>query len=118
MGRAGVSRDELEALVAEYRHVRTLHGHARTGGRVRRHLQRRLARLEERFERLLDEAAAELELRRAWLEHLRNGAPAPSGPSGPAPPLAFRGRSETGSLVEVRERSDGDYDERRRARIP
>lgn len=109
MRRAEVGRDELEALVAEYRHVRAQHGKARAGGRVRRHLERRLVRVDDRFEHLLTEVSADVEVRRAWLEHLRSGAPAPAEPPAAALPLLFRGRSATGSLVEVRERPDGDY---------
>lgn len=110
MRRAEVTRDELEALVTEYRHVRVEHARAHRGGRVRRRLDRRLVQVDARFERLLREAVADAEVRRAWLEHLRNGAPAPAEPSAAAPPLVFRGRSETGSLVEVRQRPEGDYD--------
>lgn len=105
-----VDRDELEALVAEYRRVRTAHRGAREGGRVRRHLERSLAQIEQRFERLLTESSASPELRRAWLEHLQNQAPEPVEPSKHALPLGFKGLSENGSVVELRARSDGDYD--------
>ena len=87
MRRAEVTRDELEALVTEYRHVRVEHARAHRGGRVRRRLDRRLVQVDARFERLLREAVADAEVRRAWLEHLRNGAPAPAEPSAAAPPL-------------------------------
>ena len=109
MSRSETARDELEALVAEYRHVREAHRGARAGGHTRRHLERRLARVERRFEQLLAERVADDELRRAWLEHLHNQAARPAAPARPLP-LAFRGRSAMGSVVELRGRPDGDLD--------
>ena len=57
--------------------------------------------MRRRFDRVLEEWVPEEELRTAWLEHLHNRAPLPSGP--PAiRPLAFRGVTDAGSVVEVR----------------
>lgn len=105
----GASRDELEAIVAEHRHLLEEHRRAHADGRVRRHMETRLHELEARFGQLLDEWVPGEELRRAWRAHLHQGAPAPTEPA-PARPLVFRGAAESGSLVEVRERPDGDYD--------
>ena len=108
-GTSPVAHDELEAIVAEYRHLLEEHGRAHAEGRVRRHMDARLGELESRFEQLLGEWAPGEELRGAWLAHLHRGAPAPAQPA-PARPLVFRGVAETGSLVEIRERADGDYE--------
>ncbi len=104
-----VSRDELEAIVSEHRHLLEEHRRAHADGTVRRHMEARLHELEQRFDQLLDEWAPDEELREAWAAHLRHGAPAPALPA-PARPLVFRGRAETGSVVEIRKRTDGDYD--------
>ncbi len=108
-GPSPASRDELEAIAGEYRHLLEEHRRAHAEGRVRRHQEARLQELELRFERLLDEWAPGAELRGAWQAHLHDGAPAPAQPA-PERPLVFRGIAETGSLVEIRERADGDYE--------
>jgi len=59
----------------------------------------------ERFDRLLEEWVPEEELRRAWRDCLHNRRPQPSGPP-PIQPLVFQGRTEAGSLVEVRGRGE------------
>ena len=104
-----VSRDELEAIVGEYHHLREEHRRAQAAGRVRRHMETRLRQLETRFERILDNWAPDEELRASWHAHLHRDAPEPAQPTSPRP-LVFRGRAETGSVVEIRERADGDYD--------
>lgn len=104
-----ISRDELEQVVHEYHHVQEEHRHARPGGRVRRHLHERMTELATRFDRLLVEAVADEQERRRWHEHLFHGAAEPSAPQA-APPLLFRGRSETGSTLEILERADGTLD--------
>jgi len=104
-----ISRDELEELVHEYHHVQEEHRHARPGSRVRRHLHQRMTELATRFERLLAEAVADEQERRRWHEHLHHGAAEPSAPQA-APPLLFRGRSGTGSTLEILERADGTLD--------
>lgn len=65
--------------------------------------------LASRFERLLVEAVADERARRRWREHLHHRAPEPLAPESP-PPLLFRGRSESGSRVEIVERADGTLD--------
>ena len=103
------SRDELEALVAEYHHLLEEHRRASAEGRVRRHMEARLHELGLRFDRLVAEWAPDEDLQAAWRTHLHKGAPAPAEPA-PARPLVFRGAAETGSVVEIRDRPDGDYD--------
>jgi hypothetical protein len=55
----------------------------------------------ERFDRLLEEWVPDEDLQEQWWAYLRNHAPEPDGP--PAiEPLAFEGRTDAGSIVEVR----------------
>jgi hypothetical protein len=104
------ARQELEATVAEYHHVQSEHRKAGEEGTVRRRLRSRLARLESHFERLLEESVGDDEVRTAWRRRLHEGAAAPAEPRPPEPPLLFRGRSAAGSVVEIRQRADGDCD--------
>ncbi len=106
---SAIGRDELEGLVAEYRRVQEEHRRTGTGSRVRRHLDVRLAELASRFERLLEEAVADRLEQEGWRAHLYQGAPEPAEPAVP-PPLRFRGRSEVGSVLEIRDRTDGALD--------
>lgn len=106
--KAGASREELELLVAEYRHLRSEHRRAGPEGSARRHLRARLAELERAFERLLEEWVPAEAARQGWLAHLHHDAPAPDEPAPSLRPLVFRGRSAAGSVVEVRERPGGD----------
>ena len=108
--RTAPSRRELELLVAEYRHLRSEHERAGRSGRVRRHLQDRLLELSGRLDRLLEVWVAEEETREAWRAHLHHGDRAPAEPGESLPMLVFRGRSQAGSMAEVRERPDGDCD--------
>jgi hypothetical protein len=70
----------------------------------------RLARLEAHVERLLEEFVADEAARAGWRRRLHEGSPAPEEPPTLAPALLFRGRSGAGSLLEVRQRPDGDCD--------
>jgi hypothetical protein len=95
-------REQLEALVAHYRHLQNEHHRAPVDSAPRRRIEEKLLDVRSRFERVLDEWVPEEELRRAWWEHLHNRAPEPDGPS-EIRPLVFAGRSEvTGSIVEIR----------------
>jgi hypothetical protein len=98
----GFPRHELlEALARHYHHLQNEHKRTSPGSGVRRRIEDRLLEVRERFDRLLDEWVPEGELREAWREHVHNRSPTPAGP--PAiRPLAFKGRSEAGSIVEVR----------------
>jgi len=104
------AREELEAMVAEYQHVRSEHRRAGREGSIRRHLLARLGRLEARFERLLTESVADEGARDSWRRRFHAGSPAPTEPRPPEPPLLFKGRSASGSMAEVRQRHDGDCD--------
>jgi hypothetical protein len=54
---------------------------------------------------VLAEWVPEEELREQWQQHLHYRAPEPAGPPG-IRPLVFRGVSEAGSVVEVRDRGE------------
>jgi hypothetical protein len=99
-------REELEALSRHYHHLQVEHQNASPGSSVRRHLEDKLLRVRERFDRVLEEWLPEEELREAWRAYLDHHGPEPEGP--PAiEPVVFRGRSEvTGSIVEIRGSGD------------
>ena len=99
-------REELEALTRHYHHLQVEHQNASPGSSVRRHLEDKLLRVRERFDRVLGEWVPEEELREAWRAYLDHHGPEPDGP--PAiEPVVFRGRSEvTGSIVEIRGSGD------------
>jgi len=106
---SSVSRDELEVIVREFRHLLEEHRRAGHESSVRRHMESRLHELELRFGQLLDEWAPDGEVRAAWQAHFHAEAPEPSLPAA-SRRLVFRGVAETGSVVEIRARADGDYD--------
>jgi hypothetical protein len=107
--RSPVSREELEVLVRGYHHLLEEHRRARAESRIRRHMETRLRELELRFEELLDEWVTDEEPQAEWRAHLHGDAPEPSRPV-PGRPLLFRGRGETGSVVEIRREANGDSD--------
>src|SRR5437868_7090770 len=98
-------REELEALVHYYYHLRNERKRAAPESSVRRRLEDRMFDVRERFDRLLEEWVPEEELREEWRAHIENRGPAPPGP--PAiRPLAFLGVSDASSVVEVRGKDD------------
>lgn len=74
----------------------------------RRRLGESLLEAERDLERLLEEWLTDQATRAAWRAHLYGEGPEPAEPVGKSP-LVFRGRSASGSVVEVRERPDGDF---------
>jgi hypothetical protein len=99
-------REELDALARHYHHLQVEHQNAQPESSPRRHLEDKLLRVRERFDRILEEWVPEEELRAAWRAYLDHHGPEPDGP--PAiEPVVFRGRSEvTGSIVELRGKED------------
>jgi hypothetical protein len=99
-------REELDALVHHYYHLRNEHERSQPESSMRRRLEDELLEVRERFERLLEEWVPNPELQEAWREHIRNRGPVPPEP--PAiRPLVFQGRSEvSSSIVEVRRKGD------------
>lgn len=106
---APVSREELEVLVHGFHHLREEHQRARAESRVRRHMEAQLQELELRFDELLDEWVPDEELRAEWRAHLHGDLPEPSQPAWTRP-LVFRGRAESGPVLEIRRRANGDCD--------
>jgi protein required for attachment to host cells len=99
----------LRRLGDEYRHVEQEH-HREPSSReaVRHRLANRMRELEDQFERILAEWTADDALRESWRAFLRGRGPAPDGPEVAPPPL-FKGRTDAGTLVEIRPVRDG-YD--------
>ena len=98
-------REELDALAHHYHHLRNEHERARPESAVRRELEDRLLEVRDRLDRLLEEWVPDEELRDEWRAYLHNRRPEPSGP--PAiRPLVFQGRSDAGSIVEIRRKGD------------
>lgn len=95
-------REELDALVHRYYHLRNEHERSQPESAMRRRLEDELLEVRERFDRLVEEWVPHPELQEAWRQHIRNRGPMPEEP--PAiRPLVFQGRSEVaGSTVEVR----------------
>jgi hypothetical protein len=104
-------REELQALVHHYRHLQNEHHRAPVESSLRRRIEERLLDVRERVDRLLEEWIEDEDLRNAWREHLHNRAPEPDGPEA-IRPLVFRGVTEAGSDVEVREKSGDELEVR------
>jgi hypothetical protein len=99
-------REELQALVHRYRHLKNEHNRAAPESSVRRRIEDELLDVRERFDRLLVEWIPDDELRSEWRAHIDNREPEPQSP-GSSEPLVFAGRSEvSGSIVEIRGRPD------------
>jgi hypothetical protein len=96
-----ISCRELDLLSHEALHVQTALA-GMTAESIRRHLSARLHELENRFERALVEQVPDEQIRRSWREHLQGKGPAPREPR-PLSMLIFRGRSDAGAEVVVRQ---------------
>jgi protein required for attachment to host cells len=97
----------LRRLGDEYRHVEQEH-HREPASReaVRHRLANRMRELEHQFERILAGWTADEALGESWRAFLRRRGPAPEGAEVAQPPL-FKGRSDAGTLVEIRPVHDG-----------
>ena len=101
--------DLLRKLGDAYRHVEQEHSREPPSrGATRNRLAVEMRELEAHFERILGEWTTDDTLREAWREFLRGRAPAPDEPRVTLPPL-FKGRTDAGSLVDIRRAPDG-YD--------
>jgi hypothetical protein len=100
-------REELEAIVRHYHHVESEHERAHPEGAVRRRLELRLHDDRERFEHLLAAYVPDEDLRREWRDFLHHRGGEPSGPA-PIRPVVFKGRSDAGSVIEVRSEASGE----------
>jgi hypothetical protein len=98
-------REELDTLAHHYHHLQNEHERARPESAVRRVLEDRLLEVRDRLDRVLEEWVSDEELRNEWRAYLHNHRSDPSGP--PAiRPLAFQGRSDAGSIAEIRRKDD------------
>lgn len=100
-------REELQALARHYHQLEGEHEATHPDSSARRHLEHRLSHQRERFERVLAECVAQESVRRQWLEYLHHRRGEPSGPP-PVSPVVFKGRSEAGSILEVRGDQKGE----------
>lgn len=97
---------KLRELADEFHHIKTDLRNEGVEGGVRRRETEKMHAVERRFERLLNHWIQDPAQREQWLGFLHGGVPAPAARSWPAP-LLFKGRSEDGSTVEIREGNDG-----------
>ena len=90
----------------EYRQLHEAHRRASPDGKTRHGLETRLEQLRVRFERLLEEAAVSETERRRWRDELQHAAAAtPAIPD--VRPLLFRGRTESGTELELTANATG-----------
>jgi hypothetical protein len=108
MSAGAADRTRFADLIEQHRHLRAEHRAAGVDGRVRRHLERRLAESESRIEGWLAILVGDEDERRRWRDHLHHGAPAPPLPPAPTP-VVFRGVTADGTQVEALELETGEH---------
>ena len=97
--------EEFDALARQYHHLHNEVERSDPESSTRRKLQDRLSEVRERFDRLLEEWVSDEELKQEWRDYLHTRVPEPDGPP-PIEPLVFQGRTDAGSIVEVRGSKD------------
>lgn len=103
-----VPEEELRKIVREYRHTRDEHTREGESGSWRRRQRAQLSDLETRFEQILSHWFPDESIRAQWREHLFRAATEP--PPVHEVPRLYRGRSETGSIMEVFETEAGEWE--------
>lgn len=103
-----VPEDELRRIASEYRHIQGEHEREGESGSWRRRQKAQLSDLETRFEHILGHWFRDEATRAQWREHLYRAAPEPA-PVHDVPRL-YRGRSESGSVVDVFETPTGEWE--------
>jgi hypothetical protein len=103
-----VPEHELRRLAGEYRHIQGEHEREGESGSWRRRREAELSALETRFKQILSHWFREEGLADKWREHFYDGRPEPS-PIYSAPRL-YRGRSETGSVLDILETESGQWE--------
>lgn len=103
-----VPEDELRKIASEYRHIQGEHKREGESGSWRRRQGAQLSDLETRFEQILDHWFPDETMRAQWREHLFRAAAEPA-PVHSAPRL-YRGRSESGSIMDIFETQGGDWE--------
>lgn len=107
MKRSAIEPMELvRKLADDFRHVEQEHGRQPQRSATRRRLANALQNIEDRFERLLAEWVRDDAARTQWRAYLHGRAAAPDTPSRPPPPL-FKGRTDAGSVIEIRQALSG-----------
>jgi len=101
-----VPEDELRRIASDYRHIQGEHEREGESGSWRRRQKAHLSDLETRLEHSLDHWFRDETTRAQWREHFFRAA------AEPAPiydvPRLYRGRSESGSVVDVLETQSGE----------
>lgn len=102
---------ELSKVVREFHHLQGEHAREGVSGSWRRKQRSRMEALEEKFETLLGRWVPDATEQMRWREHLYRGAEEPRElvPDDQPPPL-YRGRSETGSMLEIRPIDGGEQE--------
>jgi hypothetical protein len=101
-------REELDALVRQYHHLQRVHQEEPEGSSARRHVEKRLLDVRDRFDRLLEEWVADEDVREQWRAYLEHHAPAPSEPEA-IDIVVFRGVAEASGSVAVVRRGPDAY---------
>ena len=100
---------QLQELASHYRHLKNEHRREGEQGSRRRHLERQMEELKQKFETLLARWLPDQESQTIWQNYLHRGGSVPEDELGRFPPV-FLGRSPLNSLVEVQESDQGDYE--------
>ncbi len=100
--------DELRRIAGEYRQIQGEHEREGESGSWRRRQKAQLSDLDVRFEHILDHWFRDETTRAQWREHLFRAAAEPA-PIHDVPRL-YRGRSESGSVVDVFETQSGEWE--------
>jgi hypothetical protein len=103
-----VPEDELRRLASEYRHIQGEHRREGESGSWRRRQKAQLSKIETRFKQILDHWFRDQTTGTQWREHFYHAAPEP----GPLYAVArlYRGRSESGAVVDVFEAQSGEWE--------
>lgn len=102
-----VPEDELRKIANEYRHIQGEHAREGESGSWRRRQKAQLSDLETRFEQILERWFRDEATQAQWREHLFRAAAEPD-PIHEVPRF-YRGRSESGSVMDVFETESGDW---------
>jgi hypothetical protein len=96
---------ELTKVAREFHHVQGEHAREGVAGSWRRRQRSRMEELEEKFETLVVRWVPDATEQMRWREHLYRGAEQPQASVSGSQPL-FRGGSELGSTMVIRETED------------
>ena len=103
-----VPEDELRRLAIEYRHIQGEHEREGESGSWRRRQKTQLSEVEARFLHVLDHWFRDESTGAEWREHFYHAAPEPS--SLYSVPRLYRGRSQSGAVVDIFEARNGEWE--------